>query len=263
MAGVKPTTQIHTHMCYCEFNDIIEAIAALDVDVISFESSRSNMELLRAFTDFRFPAAVGPGVWDVHSRRVPSAEEMARQLQAALRVLPPERLWINPDCGLKTRAWEEVVPPLRNLVAAARVIRASDPGAPFLFNMQNEQTNTQSNPPRKPAPSPGCGGSHSNLASADDGNAQAGLQQGVLDVRVLPPMRRHSLIFETYDGLAQGGSFVLVNDHDPKPLYYQFAYEKPGAFTWNYEEQGPEVWRVRIGKTNVQASINTPAPSAR
>ncbi len=263
MAGVKATTQIHTHMCYCEFNDIIEAIAALDVDVISFESSRSNMELLRAFTDFRFPAAVGPGVWDVHSRRVPSGEEMARQLQAALRVLPPERLWINPDCGLKTRAWEEVVPSLRNLVAAARVIRASDPGASFLFNMQNEQTNTQSNPPRKPAPSRGCGGSHANLASADDGNAQAGLQQGVLDVRVLPPMRRHSLIFETYDGLAQGGSFVLVNDHDPKPLYYQFAYEKPGAFTWNYEEQGPEVWRVRIGKTNVQASINTPAPSAR
>ncbi len=124
-AGIKDSTQIHTHMCYSEFNDILEGIAALDVDVISFETSRSNMDLLRAFTDFRYPAAVGPGVWDIHSPRVPTTSEMVQRLQAAVRVTRQDRLWVNPDCGLKTRSWEEVVPALRNLVVAAKALRHS------------------------------------------------------------------------------------------------------------------------------------------
>ncbi|HWH68937.1 MAG TPA: DUF2249 domain-containing protein [Candidatus Sulfotelmatobacter sp.] len=107
----------------------------------------------------------------------------------------------------------------------------------------------------------GCCGSHADLSSAGTESAHEVLQQGVLDVRTLPPARRHSLIFETFEGLATGGSFVLVNDHDPKPLYYQFAYEKPGIFTWNYEEQGPAVWRVRIGKTAVQDTLKSPTPT--
>ena len=124
-SGVKDDTQIHTHMCYCEFNDIISSIAALDADVISIEASRSKMELLRAFSTFHYPNEIGPGVWDIHSPRVPSADEMLQLIRAAMKVIPSERLWVNPDCGLKTRRWEEVIPALKNLVAATRSARES------------------------------------------------------------------------------------------------------------------------------------------
>jgi 5-methyltetrahydropteroyltriglutamate--homocysteine methyltransferase len=123
-AGVGDATQIHTHMCYSEFNDIIAAIAAMDADVISVETARSDMELLRAFHDFDYPNAIGPGVWDIHSPRVPSAEEMATLLGRAAARIPRERLWVNPDCGCKTRGWGEVRPALANLVQAARQLRA-------------------------------------------------------------------------------------------------------------------------------------------
>jgi len=123
-AGVRDDTQIHTHMCYAEFNDIIEAIARLDADVITIETSRSNMELLDAFEAFRYPNEIGPGVYDIHSPRVPSVEEMVRLMHKAARVLPTENLWVNPDCGLKTRAWPEVKASLINMVAAARALRA-------------------------------------------------------------------------------------------------------------------------------------------
>jgi 5-methyltetrahydropteroyltriglutamate--homocysteine methyltransferase len=123
-AGVRDETQIHTHMCYSEFNDIIEHIAAMDADVISIETARSDMELLQAFQEFDYPNAIGPGVWDIHSPRVPSAEEMAALLRRAAGRLPAERLWANPDCGLKTRGWEEVRPAMANLVAAAQRLRA-------------------------------------------------------------------------------------------------------------------------------------------
>lgn len=122
-SGVKDDTQIHTHMCYCEFNDIIDSIAALDADVISIEASRSKMDLLRAFSTFHYPNEIGPGVWDIHSPRVPAADEMLQLLRSAMKVIPPERLWVNPDCGLKTRRWEEVIPALKNLVAAAKSAR--------------------------------------------------------------------------------------------------------------------------------------------
>jgi len=122
-AAVRDETQIHTHMCYSEFNDIIESIAALDADVISIETSRSQMELLAAFVEFRYPAEIGPGVWDIHSPRVPSVDEMENLLRKALVVLTPEQLWVNPDCGLKTRRWEEVVPALENMVQASRRLR--------------------------------------------------------------------------------------------------------------------------------------------
>jgi 5-methyltetrahydropteroyltriglutamate--homocysteine methyltransferase len=124
-SGVRNETQIHTHMCYCEFDDILESIAALDADVISIETSRSNMELLGAFAQFRYPNDIGPGVWDIHSPRIPSAEEMLGLLRAATKVIPRERLWVNPDCGLKTRKWEEVKPALENLVAVARIARST------------------------------------------------------------------------------------------------------------------------------------------
>jgi 5-methyltetrahydropteroyltriglutamate--homocysteine methyltransferase len=123
--GVRDDTQIHTHMCYCEFDDILDSIAALDADVISIETSRSDMELLGAFAQFHYPNDIGPGVWDIHSPRVPSAEEMLSLIRAAAKVIPKERLWLNPDCGLKTRRWEEVKPALQNLVAAARQARKS------------------------------------------------------------------------------------------------------------------------------------------
>jgi 5-methyltetrahydropteroyltriglutamate--homocysteine methyltransferase len=122
-AGVRDETQIHTHMCYCEFNDIIDSIAALDADVISIETSRSNMELLEAFVSFRYPNEVGPGVWDIHSPRVPSTAEMTTLLRKAADVLPAGNLWVNPDCGLKTRGWEEVKAALRNMVTAASELR--------------------------------------------------------------------------------------------------------------------------------------------
>ncbi len=123
-SGVRDETQIHTHMCYAEFNDIIESIAAFDADVISIEASRSRMELLRAFRDFEYPNEIGPGIFDIHSPRVPSTAEMLELLTAALEVVPLERLWVNPDCGLKTRRWEEVRPALANMVAAAREVRS-------------------------------------------------------------------------------------------------------------------------------------------
>jgi 5-methyltetrahydropteroyltriglutamate--homocysteine methyltransferase len=124
-AGVGDQTQIHTHMCYAEFNDIIDAIAAMDADVISIETSRSKMELLDAFKDYRYPNGIGPGVYDIHSSRVPSVEEMTGLMREARKRLADTQLWINPDCGLKTRNWMEVRPALANLVEAARALRAT------------------------------------------------------------------------------------------------------------------------------------------
>lgn len=121
--GVEDDTQIHTHMCYAEFNDIIDAIEALDADVISIETSRSRMELLQAFVDHAYPNAIGPGVWDIHSPNVPDSAEMIELLEKAIKVIPVERLWVNPDCGLKTRSWEEVIPALEHLVTAAKTLR--------------------------------------------------------------------------------------------------------------------------------------------
>ncbi len=122
-SGVRDETQIHSHMCYSEFNDIVEAIAALDADVISIEAARSGMELLEAFSRFSYPNEIGPGVYDIHSPRVPGAEEMAQALRAAAGVLGSGKLWVNPDCGLKTRRFEEVLPSLRNMVEAAKAVR--------------------------------------------------------------------------------------------------------------------------------------------
>ncbi len=121
----NPEVQIHTHMCYSEFDDIIEAIAALDADVLSIENSRSNLELLDTFRRFDYRQGIGPGVYDIHSPRVPSEEEMAHNLRAAGQVLSLDQLWVNPDCGLKTRRWAEVEPALRNMVEAARDLRAA------------------------------------------------------------------------------------------------------------------------------------------
>ncbi|SNS10435.1 methionine synthase (B12-independent) [Humidesulfovibrio mexicanus] len=123
VGAAAPETQIHTHMCYCEFNDIVEWIAALDADVISIEASRSRMELLDAFRRFQYPNEIGPGVWDIHSPRVPGADEMLDLLRRAAAVIPVERLWVNPDCGLKTRAWPETMASLDNMVQAARKAR--------------------------------------------------------------------------------------------------------------------------------------------
>jgi len=121
--GVRDATQIHTHMCYSEFNDIIEAVAAMDADVISIETSRSRMELLDAFARFRYSNGIGPGVYDIPSPRVPTQEEMLGLLRKALQVLRPEQLWINPDCGLKTRGWPEVEAALRGMLACACQLR--------------------------------------------------------------------------------------------------------------------------------------------
>ena len=122
-SGVRDETQIHTHMCYSEFNDIIEAIAEMDADVISIEASRSKMELLESFDAFDYPNEIGPGVYDIHSPRVPTAEEMEALIRKALTVLDPEQMWVNPDCGLKTRRWVEVRPSLENMVQAAENVR--------------------------------------------------------------------------------------------------------------------------------------------
>ncbi|WP_050420479.1 5-methyltetrahydropteroyltriglutamate--homocysteine S-methyltransferase [Bradyrhizobium tropiciagri] len=124
-SGVRDETQIHTHMCYSEFNDIIDAIGAMDADVISIETSRSKMELLDAFRSYRYPNEIGPGVYDIHSPRVPEINEMTELLKLARQRLSDGQLWINPDCGLKTRKWEEVRPALVNMVAAARELRAA------------------------------------------------------------------------------------------------------------------------------------------
>ncbi|MFD2255117.1 5-methyltetrahydropteroyltriglutamate--homocysteine S-methyltransferase [Luteolibacter algae] len=120
---VRDDTQIHTHMCYSEFNDIIEAVAAMDADVITIETSRSNMELLDAFVDFRYPNEIGPGVYDIHSPRVPTVKEMENLIEKAGGLIPAENLWVNPDCGLKTRGWPEVKTSLENMVTAARNLR--------------------------------------------------------------------------------------------------------------------------------------------
>jgi 5-methyltetrahydropteroyltriglutamate--homocysteine methyltransferase len=122
-SGVADETQIHTHMCYSEFNDIIESIADMDADVISIEASRSKMELLEAFVSYRYPNQIGPGIYDIHSPRVPPVAEMVELLEKAQKHLAPDQIWINPDCGLKTRKWEEVKPALINLVEAARQLR--------------------------------------------------------------------------------------------------------------------------------------------
>ena len=122
-AGVEDKTQIHTHMCYSEFNDIMDSIADMDADVISIETSRSAMALLSAFIEFKYPNDIGPGVYDIHSPRIPKTEEMVVLLRKALDVLNPEQVWVNPDCGLKTRGWAEVLPALKNMVAATKVLR--------------------------------------------------------------------------------------------------------------------------------------------
>src|SRR6267378_4494825 len=123
-SGVADETQIHTHMCYAEFNDILPSIAALDADVTTIETSRSDMELLEGFGEFRYPNEIGPGVYDIHSARVPDSGDMMKLLEKAARVIPLERLWVNPDCGLKTRGWPETEAALARMVEAARRMRA-------------------------------------------------------------------------------------------------------------------------------------------
>ncbi|OJH76702.1 5-methyltetrahydropteroyltriglutamate--homocysteine methyltransferase [Vibrio vulnificus] len=122
-ASARPETQIHTHMCYSEFNEIIESVAALDADVITIETSRSNMELLKAFEEFNYPNEIGPGVYDIHSPNIPSEEWIVDLVKKAAQKIPVERLWVNPDCGLKTRNWPETEAALANLVSAAKRLR--------------------------------------------------------------------------------------------------------------------------------------------
>ncbi|AIO28006.1 5-methyltetrahydropteroyltriglutamate--homocysteine S-methyltransferase [Burkholderia cepacia] len=122
--GVQDDTQIHTHMCYSEFNDIIASIADMDADVITIETSRSDMELLDAFDDFKYPNEIGPGVYDIHSPNIPTQEHIVGLMRKAAERIPAERLWVNPDCGLKTRQWAEVIPALTNMVAAAKTLRS-------------------------------------------------------------------------------------------------------------------------------------------
>jgi 5-methyltetrahydropteroyltriglutamate--homocysteine methyltransferase len=123
-SGVEDATQIHTHMCYSEFNDIIQSISDMDADVITIECSRSQMELLDAFHKFAYPNDIGPGVYDIHSPRVPSEEEIVALMEKARKVIPDAQLWVNPDCGLKTRHWEETRLALEKMVAAAKKLRA-------------------------------------------------------------------------------------------------------------------------------------------
>lgn len=122
-SGVEDKTQIHTHMCYSEFNDIIEHIAAMDADVITIECSRSQMELLNVFADFHYPNEIGPGVYDIHSARVPETQEMVDLLKKAERFIDRSKLWVNPDCGLKTRGWTETKASLIRMVEAAKKLR--------------------------------------------------------------------------------------------------------------------------------------------
>jgi 5-methyltetrahydropteroyltriglutamate--homocysteine methyltransferase len=121
--GVQDQTQIHTHMCYSEFNDIIASIAAMDADVITIETSRSEMELLDVFDDFNYPNQIGPGVYDIHTPNIPGQQQIVELMRKAAERIPAARLWINPDCGLKTRTWDEVIPALNNMVAAAAILR--------------------------------------------------------------------------------------------------------------------------------------------
>jgi 5-methyltetrahydropteroyltriglutamate--homocysteine methyltransferase len=122
-SGVQDETQIHTHMCYSEFNDIMEHIAKMDADVITIETSRSQMELLEAFAKFKYPNEIGPGVYDIHSPRVPTVEEMVNLLEKAVALLPVKNIWVNPDCGLKTRRWTETIAALKNMVQSAQQAR--------------------------------------------------------------------------------------------------------------------------------------------
>jgi len=121
--SVRDETQVHTHMCYCQFEDVLPAIAALDADVISMETARSRMEMLQAFRQHGYPNEIGPGVFDIHTPRVPDTAEMRELLQLALDVLSPTQLWVNPDCGLKTRAWPETIATLQNMCQAAQQLR--------------------------------------------------------------------------------------------------------------------------------------------
>jgi 5-methyltetrahydropteroyltriglutamate--homocysteine methyltransferase len=123
--GVRDATQIHTHMCYAEFGEILDAVASLDADVISLEAARSDMQIVRELAAAGYPAAVGPGVYDVHAPRVPETNEMTALLRSAVETLPAERIWVNPDCGLKTRREAEVTPSLTNMVQAARQLRGA------------------------------------------------------------------------------------------------------------------------------------------
>ena len=122
--GAEDSTQIHTHMCYSEFNDILPAIASMDADVITIETSRSDMDLLTAFGDFKYPNDIGPGVYDIHSPRVPTAAEVEHLLRKAMDVVPVERLWVNPDCGLKTRGWPETIEQLKVMMEVTKKLRA-------------------------------------------------------------------------------------------------------------------------------------------
>ena len=122
----KVDTQIHTHMCYSEFNDIIKTIENMDADVISIETARSGNRLLRIFKEVEYKQEVGPGIYDIHSPRIPNVEEMVNQIKALLEVLPKEQLWINPDCGLKTRKWPEVKQSLKNMVEAVNIIKKGE-----------------------------------------------------------------------------------------------------------------------------------------
>jgi 5-methyltetrahydropteroyltriglutamate--homocysteine S-methyltransferase len=121
--GTANSTQIHTHMCYSEFNDILPAIASMDADVITIETSRSDMDLLTAFGEFKYPNDIGPGVYDIHSPRVPTEAEVEHLLRKAISVVPLERLWVNPDCGLKTRGWTETIEQLRVMMAVTNKLR--------------------------------------------------------------------------------------------------------------------------------------------
>jgi 5-methyltetrahydropteroyltriglutamate--homocysteine methyltransferase len=121
--GVRDETQIHTHMCYSEFNDIMDAIIHMDADVITIETSRSDMKLLNVFNKVNYPNEIGPGVYDIHSPNIPDETHIIGLINKASENIPPERLWINPDCGLKTRHWDEVLPALKNMVSAAKKLR--------------------------------------------------------------------------------------------------------------------------------------------
>ena len=122
-SSVKDETQIHTHMCYCEFDDILDSIEKLDADVISIETSRSNMELLDSFKAYKYPNSIGPGVYDIHSPRVPTAKEMKILLEKAKKYLDVDKIWVNPDCGLKTRGWPEVKKSLKSMTSVAKGLR--------------------------------------------------------------------------------------------------------------------------------------------
>jgi 5-methyltetrahydropteroyltriglutamate--homocysteine methyltransferase len=121
--GVKDTTQIHTHMCYSNFNAIIDSIADMDADVITIESSRSGNKLLEAFKTFKYPNEIGPGVYDIHSPAIPHSNDIEELIKSFRSLIPIENIWVNPDCGLKTRTWSEVIPALENMVQATKEVR--------------------------------------------------------------------------------------------------------------------------------------------